>query len=135
MNDQYDSPRKYRIRNEDDYYYDDDDISLGERKHKGKRSSDYRKRYPKSLPPAGFRMPKSRGSGKKDRGQIDRDSASSDEDDVRGRTAKRHGKKITNPRGRQFGHAPSPVKLRQKHSPVRSNRVSKSQSSMLESFH
>ena len=86
LNYQYDSPRKYRIRNEDDYYYDDDDISLGERKHKGKRSSDYRKRYPKSLPPAGFRAPKSRGS-------------------------------------------------RKKHSPVRSNRVSKSQSSMLESFH
>jgi hypothetical protein len=63
----------------------------------------------------------------------DEEFSSSDDDDVRGRTAKRHGKKQTYHRGSHGGHtSPSSVKKVQK----RTRSVSKNSSpSVLESLH
>lgn len=131
LNNHYHSPRKYHRGNEEyDDYYDDDDMSSGERRHKVKRSSDYRKEYHnKNLSPTtDSRVPK-RGKDMMNHGHVDGGYSSSDEDDVRGRTAQRHGKKQTNPRGRPGGESSSPVKMRHKRSPIRRSQ------SMLESLH
>jgi hypothetical protein len=133
LNYQYHSPRKYHRNEDDDDYCHYDDMSSGERRHKVKRSSDYRKRYLNNLSPTtDSRIPK-RKRDMMNHEHADEEFSSSDDDDVRGRTAKRHGKKQTYHRGRHGGHtSPSSVKKVQK----RTRSVSKNSSpSVLESLH